>query len=361
MSDRYGTTLIPAETPDAGEAAGDRALNVCLDFFETFINRSLARAWASVAPPKTAGFPTPREMPVSKSFTHDPERGSFNEASLPALYLYRKRGKPEWIAEDWRVSKDELTLLWVFPPATTPAQRQRDVIANVLAKSLDVAIERYRDPYWVHERDKADADAFKRAVATSTSAQVYAADALDGIIGTKRLVSPRHFTVSTALATGAYALLPIVATGVVDGEPATDSVTPTTVDGGEILVGSVAFDSIAVVSTPAMTSVDGSMQFGHDADASALANGSLLLEHCGFQALKLREWDTTTISIRLDEKALAKTYDAVRTYPAVKFTLDAEERWTVDMDEHFDRIDGIDANITRSDGTLYEQARFDAP
>jgi hypothetical protein len=356
MSDRYGTAAIPLVAPDPGEAAADRALNVLCDFFKTFLNVNAVAAWSAVRPPKVPGSPTPGELPVNQVFTHDPIEGSFNEAALPALFFNRKAGKPEWMAEDYRVSRDEISMLWVFPTAPQAAQRVRDVITNGIVKLIDVAIERYRDPYWVHDRDKADADAFRLAAATSTSAQTYAGGSLDGIIGTKTLVSPRHFTVSSAVAVGAYTTAsPILVNGLLGDNPVSDSLSLTTGNGGDMLEGTTLFDRITSIGVPAQALTSGYLSFGHAADAEALLYGSLLLSHSGFQSFEMKEWKDDNLVLKMGDGSPARTYSCVRV------TFAAVDRWVLDMDEDFALIDGISLDIIRSDGTLQEQARYDAP
>lgn len=352
MSDRVGALHVPLEAADAT----DKALAVLNEFFRVFLNAKGQAGWSAVRPPKIAGAPAGGELLVNQIFTHDPELYSFNEKDLPALFLVRESGKSEWIAEDYRVSTSKLKLLWVFQPAPQAQRRVRSDITNAIAALLDVVISRYRDPVWVIAADQAIANAFKLSVASATTAQSYSAAGLDGVVGPRPLISPRHVTIATSVAAAAYSLAaPIVFEGLNEaGDVITESLALTAAGGGEVVEGTTLFARLTNISVPAQLLTTGAFQFGHAADAHALDEGSLLLLHAGLMSLALISWRDRVLAIRMDDGA------PTRTYEAFEVNFECEERWTLDLDEDFDALDGIDVDITREDGSLFEQARLDS-
>ncbi len=148
MAPRYGSLDLPLPEPPTAEAAlTDPALDTLLAFAKAVIDDGAADAWEAVAGDE--------KVPVKSTFAHNPEEIDFNTKSLPALYLFRAGAAepPMWVADDYRIAKDELHLLWVFPWAHQGVQRRRTTFVNGLLKVLDAALANERHPAWVAAGD----------------------------------------------------------------------------------------------------------------------------------------------------------------------------------------------------------------
>lgn len=147
-SGHYGALRVPALARLPGEAAGDPGLSLVGAYLQAFLNTYAGDLWASVAPGSAPGHPA---VPVKKVFTHDPREVALSEHDFPSLYLFRTGGDPpEQIAEDWRITTDTLAVLWIFPrEGSQEAARTRRPFAAALAKLIDKAIHRMRDPCFV--------------------------------------------------------------------------------------------------------------------------------------------------------------------------------------------------------------------
>lgn len=137
MADTFGGIQLPVPV---GQPAGDPAMGYLGNYLAAFLNAKLATAWAAVAPTL---------VPVRKVFLHNPIDGEFNEADLPALFLYRTEIQGEVWADEWNVQKSTLVAQWVFPNAISYEQARRAPFVNAVAKGLHVAIEYGRDPSYV--------------------------------------------------------------------------------------------------------------------------------------------------------------------------------------------------------------------
>lgn len=142
----YGALPIPTAARAPGEAVTDRALTVVGGYLRAFLNAYAVEAWRSV---------DPSNPPVKRFYTHDPREGGLNERDFPSLYLFRTGGDPpERISEEWRMTSDQILVLWVFPREGTHAvaQLRRPFVAG-LAKLLDRALWLGRDASFVAEGD----------------------------------------------------------------------------------------------------------------------------------------------------------------------------------------------------------------
>lgn len=108
----------------------------------------------------------PAEPLVRKSFTHDPEQYDFKAGDLPALYVFRtgSASKPETTAEDIRISTERVRIFWVLPPADQIKQAARSRAVAWVAKLLDTAIQRGRDPSWFVEGDPDESAPYEGSV-----------------------------------------------------------------------------------------------------------------------------------------------------------------------------------------------------
>jgi hypothetical protein len=133
----------PSEVPLA-----DPTLAVCLDFLATAINRDALtkRAWEAV---RSAA----KGPPLKRIFAHNPKDVVFNEAHLPALYIWRETSASAYQADDWYVDTTPVKGLWVFPLGAQVRQKQRQPFVNALMKAMELIIERGRTPGWIQPTD----------------------------------------------------------------------------------------------------------------------------------------------------------------------------------------------------------------
>lgn len=103
-------------------------LEALLCEFEFTIRRECADAWHTHYP----GEPI-----IRKSFARDPEDGDFMSNDLPALFLWVANTlEAEQIADDYRVTTDNLTLMWIPHPA--PDQKRQ--LSSQFWSDIDKAI-----------------------------------------------------------------------------------------------------------------------------------------------------------------------------------------------------------------------------
>ncbi len=142
---RFGALPLPVPAPVAGEAAGDPALTVVLDYLKTVLNARAGTVWGQIAPARGAL--------VKSVYTHDPDELDFVEPQTPSLYAWREEGSSEQIAADYRIEHSKIVLLWVAPPDNQNSLRPRVPYANALAKVVETALTLGCDPTWVAAGD----------------------------------------------------------------------------------------------------------------------------------------------------------------------------------------------------------------
>jgi hypothetical protein len=109
-----------------------------------------------------------------------------------------------------------------------------------------------------------DLDGVLESVSTSLTAVTYVAADYDGDAISVGLWSklPRTITITLSSTVGAFALEPIVMTGVRNGVAVTESLTPGSVDGGETLRGVQAFDYPPTIAFPAQADAGATISIG---------------------------------------------------------------------------------------------------
>lgn len=117
-------------------------------YLQAFIRRYAGQAWAAISPGVDSDV-------VKYVFTHDPEQHDFKANDLPALYLFRTGSAkdPENTTEDWRVTADTVKVFWVLPPTADLKQGARSRAIGQVAKIIDYALRKGRDPSYVVEGD----------------------------------------------------------------------------------------------------------------------------------------------------------------------------------------------------------------
>jgi hypothetical protein len=335
MTDTYGALSIPVAVPTDAEvsATGDPALDVWASYLQAFINTYGAAAWAKVYPRRDDN--NNLIPPVLKTFTHQPTDETiavFNERYLPALYLYRASGaEPKWEWIDGRIARDTITLLWVFPTGTQPAERIRVPYVNALKDLVDVAIEKYLDPCWTYPGDPdplaasiaADPDAVKISIATSTSAQTYSGAALNGAVGNATFAQPRAATVTLGGVPGDFVDgSTIVVTGL--GVLGTTLARTLTIDASLVpyaLTTDYAFTKITSIAVAAQATTAGTLSFGLGA---FVGRGSLVLNFAPTGLRRAGQWRAQPITIPTTGPGGATV---PRYYDAVEIPLEGFDVW----------------------------------
>lgn len=357
MADRFGALELPLVVPSAGHQPGDAALGPLSSFCAAILNAYGTTAWQSVAP----GMPCVRTV-----YTHDPTDYVFNERDLPALYVTRAKGKAEWLADDWAISRDTITAWWVFPPAQQATQRARDNITNGVVRLLQAAIARGADPAWQWSGDTrptsttlaAAATAVRLSHATPTSSTSYSGAALDGAVGGGAVSPPRPVTLTLGGTAGAWNVGSTLTVhyldrlGVARAESFTVASVPSTFTTG--------YDATAVTSidVDAQAATTGTLSVGLGAYAG---HGSALLEMTGACWLHLDDWKDSILPIQMASGGETRNYDAL------EMTFSIVEKHTIDTTNaarfQAQNVSGHGplVTLTRDDGTPIESVDLPTP
>jgi len=148
MADSYGAQSLPISTSVGTAVAitpnpSDPLLTYLASYLKVAINARLGAAWLTLAPGTTA--------PIAYVFEHDPEQFEFNDKYLPALFLFRTEDgsdRYEQVAQDWRISTEIITALWVLPGATQDKAAARARFPTKFFHLADALIEANRDKAW---------------------------------------------------------------------------------------------------------------------------------------------------------------------------------------------------------------------
>jgi hypothetical protein len=361
MTDTYGALSIPVAVPADAEqsATGDPALDVWASYLQAFINTYGAAAWAKVFPRALGAAQIP---PVLKTFTHQPTDETiavFNERDLPCLFLYRASGaeqKWEWL--DGRIARDTITLLWVFPTGTQPAERIRVPYVNALVKLVDTAIEKYLDPCWTYATDPdplaaslvADPDAVKLVVPTSTSPQTYSGAALDGTIGNATFAQPRAATVTLGGTPADFVDGSTVTITGLDVLGRTQTRT-LTIDASLVpytLATDYAFTKVTSAVVAAQATTAGTLSFGLGAFTG---RGSLVLNFAPNGLRRAGQWRAQPITIPTTGPGGATV---PRYYDAVEIPLEGFEVW----DREYPTGAGLEGTLVANQGGYSQEFRI---
>ncbi len=356
MADTFGALELPLVAPAPGHQPGDAALGPLSSFCAAILNAYGTTAWQSVAP----GMPC-----VRTTYTHDPTDYVFNEKDLPALYLTRNRGKAEWLADDWCISRDTIAGWWVFPPEPQAKQRVRDNITNGLVRLLQAAIARGADPAWQWSGDTRPTSttlataptAVRASHATPTSSTSYTGAELDGAVGGGAVSPPRPVTLTLG--------------GDADAWTVGSTLTVHYLD----RLGFLHDETFTVASVPATltTGYDATRVEGLDVDAQASTAGTLsaglgsytghgspLLAMTGATWLHLEDWKDAILPIQV-------VGGDTRNYDALELTFSIVEKYTIDTSNTArftaQNVAGHGPLVTqtREDGTPIESVDLPTP
>lgn len=357
MADTFGALALPLVAPGTGHQPGDAALGPLSSFCAAILNAYGTTAWQSVAP----GMPCVRVV-----YTHDPTDYVFNERDLPALYVTRAKGKAEWLADDWAISRDTITAWWVFPTAQQATQRVRDNITNGIVRLLQAAIARGSDPAWQWSGDArptsttlpAAPTAVRLAHATPTSSTSYSGAALDGAIGAGAVSPPRPVTLTLGGDDAAWTVGSTLTVHYLDRlgfareEAFTVGALPHTF--------STAYDATHVVGidVDAQADTTGTLSAGLGAYTG---HGSPLLEVTGATWLYLEDWRDSILPIQMSNGGETRNYDALElTFSIVeKYTID--ETNTARFTAQNVAGHGPFVTLTRDDGSAIESSDLPTP
>lgn len=340
MSDTYGAPTIPlpvpialpsAQAPDPSQTeVTDPAVSMVAQFAKAMLNGYAQTAYASVCPPVTglaSGTGTLAKPACNAALWDEPSQESFNEADLPAVYVFRNGGdRPYWWTEDWRVSEDTWTLLYIFKPAPQATRSLVKGFANGVFKLLDAKIETVRDPAYIASWDTdpkagttaAAPAAIKLPVASSTSPQIYTGGALDGPVGT-RSFAPAQLPTITVTGAPCSGVAEVVGTGA-DGNPRVSRIT---LSGTGTFAGDWTLSAITEIDAPAQASTASTLSFGLFGFAGL---GTDLLALGGFDRFEVTKWRQFPWKLPMQDGSSARTYPH-----AVEITLFVRERWTRDI------------------------------
>lgn len=321
--DRYGPLEFPASPPAPGEAAGDDALRILVDFAAAVLNANVTPAWAEVAP---------KAKVVETTYTHNPEREMFTDTALPALYCYREGGSPPaQDAHEWRRTHDQVSLVWVFPLQKQTVAKLRSPIVAALTKTMDKAFYQNRDPAYVHPGDDDPTaptftellDAFLLLHATSTAPQTFTGPSLNGANAGNPISPPRGVVVELGGSPSSWSdgtLLRLVGTDILGNATTVPLV---------VTVSRIPGRLYSPISMKTLTSVQLDAQLG---TAGTMRVGTGAMKGHGTNIVAFGRFDVEVTAtakwrpLRIQFKNSAE----VRTYPAIEWKLTVPERLLID-------------------------------
>lgn len=330
MADTFGALVLPVTAGD--QPAGDPALTRLGSYLKAVVNAQCAAAWLEARP---RSEPT-EALPIKFALAVNPEEDGFNDAHLPALYLFREDGNFGQRAEDWRSDESHIRILWVQPSAKQPEHAIRKPFFNAVAKAIDDALERGRDPVWQDAGDTeplsitvaADTDSIVLSAATTTGAVVLTGAGLTGARAGDTFSPLLPPTVTTAVTVAdAYNTTAPIAWTCVDwhGRTRTYTRTLTLIRGGETLTVPEGVASVTSIARPAQLSTAGVIEFGTGPFAG---RGSLLKSRCGFSSIALNKWLRAKVQIEGFDPAERL---APKVWPAMQMTVTVTEKRTADL------------------------------
>ena len=137
MSDLFGNTSLPltsAATPGVIVLpTQDPFITYLLSYLQTNANARLTTSWSALVP---------NSSPIVSANPWEPEVGTFNERSLPALFAWRQSWPVfQRLASEWFLGKSQISMLWVLPTAVQYNRQYRQTFFGDLLKLFDTVIE----------------------------------------------------------------------------------------------------------------------------------------------------------------------------------------------------------------------------
>ncbi len=139
-----------------------------------------------------------------------------------------------------------------------------------------------------------DDNALVAAIATAVAPVTFTGVTMDGAFanpGPATRPIPQHPTLTTSASVGSYNLAAVVFNGTDDGGATIAvSVTPTQINGGEVVVGATAMRTVTSIVVPAQVDINGQWEFGMQ-DAVATPDHPIVAVRHGTQANIELEFD----------------------------------------------------------------------
>lgn len=143
MTDFFGLTQLPVESPGDQDVVSDLLLQRLGMFLQAALNRMGNDAWGSRCPGRDV---------VAHVFYHNPEE-LFEQNRLPALYLWESDSAREQAADDVLKDTRTIQIYWITEPGQEEHLVGRAPFRNAVNKAIITALHRERDPAWVVDGD----------------------------------------------------------------------------------------------------------------------------------------------------------------------------------------------------------------
>jgi hypothetical protein len=140
MTDTYGGLALPMPAPPFAGKAPDKALDAIGDYLQATLTAQLGAAWRSVAP---------GEELIKTVFTVSPQNALLNQSQLPALFIWPGRTKSTREAEDYLVTKTQVSAIWLLWWDSPLKREQRLPFQRSVTLTAHALLARGRHPAWV--------------------------------------------------------------------------------------------------------------------------------------------------------------------------------------------------------------------
>lgn len=365
MSEAIGLSWLPAvaatrnaDRTIATRAPGDPALVPLGSYVATVMQAQLGAAWAVLDSRATTTLPDTIDGTrdganiVREVYYHNPRRGTFIEANLPGLFVYRADApaKNTRVAQDAHRRQGAIGILWIpgEPPTGDIGADEWTTFKNSVSGSLHNALTWKRHPAWTVAADDAIPAGLKTATATVTTPVTHST-----FTGSSPTASPkRAFSITTAVAAGAYNTTdPIIVTGVDERGSFEVRLYLTNANGGETVSTVLRFESITSVALPAQALTTGSYTLGWWSSYEK-PQGSLVMRACAFSRMDLRE--LRDVAFELKRPGLDNI-----PVTGVEAIVDTGEDSFWDPDFRAQTPYVVEAHVQRTDGTDFTDLEID--
>lgn len=155
MTDTYGAFTVPATQGDFGGRAVDPALDSIAAYLKAVMPALVGDAWSAIAPGETL---------IKTVFTVRPEDALVNANHLPGLFVWRGKSKKTREAEDYLISRTQVTALWLLWWDSPVKREKRMPFQGAFTNIAHVALSRGRHAAWVVPGDTVDGVSYRGSV-----------------------------------------------------------------------------------------------------------------------------------------------------------------------------------------------------